>query len=75
MLGLYVLANCALPWYAMWKNKNLKPDPKRDTEKFAPWVRTDYDSWSYATVPFTHFFFLIRYSACLFALFIALITN
>ena len=75
MLGLYVLANCALPWYAMWKNKNLKPDPKRDTEKFAPWVRIDYDSWSYAMVPFTHFFFLIRYSCCLGALFTALILN
>jgi len=60
-LIVYLLANSALPWYAMWRNKCLKPNPNRDVERFQPWVRIDYDTWNPWIVPVTHFFFLIRY--------------
>ena len=64
-LVLYTLANCILPWYAMWRNRAMKPDKERDIERFAPWVRLDYDEWNPFLVPFTHFFFLPRYCGLL----------
>ena len=71
-LIVYILANSALPWYAMWRNKRLKPNPSRDIERFQPWVRVDYDTWNPWIVPVTHFFFLIRYLTFFFLLIFAL---
>jgi len=61
LLGLYIVANCALPWYIIWKLRRLQPDSERDKEKFLPWVRDDAAQWSYLLCIFTHFFFLARY--------------
>jgi hypothetical protein len=69
-LTVYVLANCALPWYTMWANRRVKPDPKRDIERFEPWIKNDYDSWNPFVIPFTHFFFLPRIACCLVILFL-----
>lgn len=71
MLVLYILANCAVPWYVIWSNRRLKPDDKRDTAKFAPWVRLDVNEWSYLRCIFTHFFFIIRYGMLLGILLVA----
>lgn len=71
MLVVWVLANCALPWYAIWKNKRLKPSEERDEERFKPFVRTDYDNWSYIRCLWTHFFFFPRYLLCLLTMFVA----
>ena len=73
MLIIYIVANCALPWYTIWKNKRLKPVEGRETEKFAPWVRNDMNEWSYVRCIFTHFFFIIRYCMLLGILFLCLI--
>ena len=62
MLLLWILANCLLPWYAIWRNKRLRPDPARDIERFKPFIRTDYDNWSYIGCIWTHFFFLPRFA-------------
>ena len=61
MLVLWILANCALPWYTIWHNKRLRPDPKRDEERFKPFVRSDYDNFSYTRCLWTHFCFLPRF--------------
>jgi len=50
-------------WLCIFLNKNLKPDKKRDIEKFEPFVRTDYHEWSYFLTLFTHFFFWPRFFA------------
>ena len=73
MLLLYVVANCALPWYAIWRNRRLQPDPVRDQAKFLPWVRDDAGQWSYVACVFTHFFFLLRYALMLLTLLYALL--
>ena len=57
----YMLANCVLPWYAIWRNKRLRPNKERDLPKYLPFVRNDYDTWSYLECIWTHFFFLPRY--------------
>ena len=58
----WVLLNCALPWYAIWVNGRLKPDSKRDgVERFRPFVRSDYNRWSYLRCIWTHFFFIPRF--------------
>ena len=75
VLVLYILANSALPWYAMWHNRCLKPDPKRDIERFKPFVRLDYHTWKPWLVPFTHFFFLIRFGSFILVLFSSLATT
>ena len=74
-LVIYTLANCALPWYVIWRNKRLRPDSKRDLEKYLPWQRADYDEMSYWSCIFSHFFFIPRYCALLAILFWALITT
>ena len=43
MLLCYILANCLLPWFTIWRNKRLRPNKERDVERFKPFVRTDYD--------------------------------
>ena len=69
MLLGYVLLNCALPWYLMWRNRRTKPDPERDGKRFLPWVKIEYDSWNPWVIPFTHFFFLARIALCFLTLF------
>ena len=46
-------------WYTIYANKRLRPNPERDA-KYAPFVRYDYDQWSYTLAIFTHAFFLPR---------------
>ena len=60
MLVVYILANCALPWYVIWYNQRLKPVEGREAEKFQPFVRIDIHQWSYLRCIFTHFFLLPR---------------
>lgn len=72
-LGIYTLANCAIPWYVIWLNRRLAPVKGREVEKYAPWVRVDIGEWSYVRVIFTHFFFLPRYAVLLLILAVALI--
>ena len=43
MLLGYIIVNCLPAWYAIWRNKRLRPDKERDIERFKPFVRTDYD--------------------------------
>ena len=59
VLLVYILCNCALPWYGIWRNRRLIPKPSN--EKFLPFWRQDMGSWSYLLCIFTHFFFLFRY--------------
>ena len=73
MLVLWILANCAAPWYAIWTNRRLKPVKGREQEKHMPWVRTDIAEWSYLICPFTHFFFIPRWLGMLAVLIITLI--
>ena len=73
MLVLWILINCSIPWYVIWSNTHLKPDPKRDIAKFTPWVRTDTHEWSYVMCIFTHFFFIPRYFTLLLCLVFAFI--
>lgn len=47
-------------WYVIYTNKRSKPDPKRDAN-FEPFVRHDYNNWSYWKAIFTHFFFWPRF--------------
>mmetsp|Transcript_1278 Transcript_1278/g.1722 ORF Transcript_1278/g.1722 Transcript_1278/m.1722 type:complete len:102 (+) Transcript_1278:13-318(+) len=72
-LIVYTLTNCAIPWWVIWNNTRLKPDPKRDIAKYQPWVRADTHEWSYVKCIFTHFFFIPRYACLLIILAIALI--
>ena len=73
-LIIYILANCALPWWVIYKNrKRLSYDPSRDIEKYKPWLRPDIEDWSYLKCVFTHFFFIPRYIGLLSCLFVAAI--
>jgi len=74
-LIIYILANSALPWYVMWRNRRIKPDSKRDIERFDPWVRKDYDKWNPWTIPFTSCLFLIRFATLMSTLISAFITT
>lgn len=74
-LVVYVLANSALPWYSIWRNRRLGPNPKSASKKFEPWVFDDINNLSPWTVPFTCFFFLIRYALLLLILFVALLST
>ena len=49
----------------MYLSKKIRPDPVRDVN-FKPFVRSDYEKWSYLMVIFTHFFFWPRYLAAWF---------
>ena len=65
MLLLWILANCLLPWYAIFRNKKvLEPNSERYLEKYKPFVRNDIHLWSYFACIFTHFFFIPRYCMC-----------
>ncbi len=63
-LTMWIVANSAPMWYFIYKNKRIKPNKERDLEKFKPFVRLDYDEWSYFMTIFTHFFFWPRFFAC-----------
>ena len=56
ILPLWIVLNCGPVWLCMFLNKRSKPDPVRDAN-FLPFVRTDYDKWSYIMTFFTHSFF------------------
>ena len=71
----WILANCLLPWYSIWRNKRLRPDQSRDIERFKPFICTNYDKFSYLGCIWTHFFFLPRYCFCLLILFNAVIVT
>jgi 1-acyl-sn-glycerol-3-phosphate acyltransferase len=75
MLVLYILANCAPVWFVIWRNKRLRPDPKRDIEKYKPFVREDMANLSYLSCIWTHMFFWPRYLYLLLILFYAAITT
>ena len=64
-LIIYVLSSSILPWYVIWRNKRLKPDAERDIERFKPFVRHDYNQWSYVACIFTHLLFWPRYLLCI----------
>jgi len=59
-LIIYTLANASVGWYLMWTNRRVKPDPKRDIERFKPFVRVDYEQWNPFIVPISYFFFIPR---------------
>lgn len=46
-------------WLTIYLNKKCRPNQERD-EKFKPFVRVDYDDWSYFFTIFTHFFYFPR---------------
>lgn len=75
ILILWIVANCALPWYSIWTNARLLPDKERDIERFKPFVRNDMHHWSYPACIITHFFFIPRYIACLSLLFYAAVSS
>lgn len=56
---LWLTLNTCPMWYTIYANRRLRPDPERDA-KYAPFVRYDYDQWSYTLAIFTHAFFLPR---------------
>jgi len=60
ILIIWTLANCSPMWLTIYTNKNSRPNPIRDAN-FKPFVRNDYDNWSYSIALFTHFFFLPRF--------------
>ena len=41
MLILWIVANCALPWYVIRKYQRLKPVEGREQKNHLPWVRKD----------------------------------
>lgn len=61
LLLAYILVSIAIPWYVIWYNKRIKPDPTRDIDKFKPWVRHDTEQWSYFISIFTHIFLIPRF--------------
>ena len=73
MLILWILVNCIMPWIVIYRNKRLRPDKDRDVERFKPFVRSDYDKFSYVACIWTHFFFIPRYLLLLCVLFYAAI--
>ena len=54
------LINVSPAWYTIYSNKKIKPDSERDLPKFQPFVRIDYEHWSYVTVAWTHILFWPR---------------
>ena len=73
MLILWILVNCAPAWYAIYSNARLAYNEKRDEERFKPFVRNDYNSWSYVLCIWTHFFFIPRWLGCIAFLMYALL--
>ena len=58
----------------MYMSRRVRPDPVRDAN-FKPFVRSDYEKWSYLMVIFTHFFFWPRYLAAWFFWLQAVLVN
>ena len=46
-------------WLFMYKCKHLKPHPERDA-KYAPFVRTDYEEWTWYGIGLRNLFFWPR---------------
>ena len=59
-LLLWTVINVAPIWYTIYSNRRSKYDPKRDKD-FKPFVRLDYNKWSYWKAILTHFFFITRF--------------
>ena len=60
LLPLYCLANWTPMWYMIMTHKRW--DPRKNKEKkWEPFIRLDYDEWSYGWTLFTHLFMLPRY--------------
>ena len=68
-LLLWVIVNCGPMWFVIATNARSKPDPKLDL-RFKPFIRADYDHWSYLHAIWTHLFFIPRLVVCI-ALFIS----
>jgi|688.fasta_scaffold462332_1 hypothetical protein len=59
-LIIWIILNCGPAWYVIYKHKNTQNDVE---SRFKPFVRNDYQNWSYLTILWTHFFFLPRFAA------------
>lgn len=46
-------------WLTIYLNRRLRTKLERDAN-YKPFVRTDYENWSYVLTIFTHFFFIPR---------------
>jgi hypothetical protein len=68
-LLLWIIVNCGPMWFVIATNTRSKPDPKLDP-RFKPFVRADYNHWSYLHAIWTHLFYLPRLVVCI-ALFIS----
>ena len=73
-LIIWILVNCSIPWYVIWRNKRLRKAINVE-DRFKPFVRTDINEWAYLRCIFTHFFFIPRFSTCVLALILALIST
>lgn len=58
-LLIWIIMNCSPLWITYYTNKHMRPQ-KSEAEKYKPFVRNDYDKWSYLLGLFSHFFFLPR---------------
>ena len=60
-LPVYCISNWAPMWYLIYTHKQW--DPRKNKEqKWKPFLRIDYDEWSYIWTMFTHLFFIPRYA-------------
>ena len=71
MLISWIVFNCAVPWYVIWRNRRLRNFDVE--ERFQPFVRRDIKGWGYISCIFTHFFFVPRFSFCILMCICALI--
>ena len=63
-LLLWIIVNCGPMWVVIATNRRSKPDPKVEP-KYRPFVRADYDNWSYFHAIWTHFFYIPRLALCM----------
>lgn len=57
--AVWTFVNVSPMWYIIYTNKRSAPNSVRDSG-YEPWVRNDYNNWSYPKAIVTHFFIIPR---------------
>ncbi len=60
LIGLWLVLNVLPMWYVIYSNRRVKPNGKRDAD-YQPFVRLDYQNWSYLKGTIFAFFSLPRF--------------
>ena len=60
LIPVWCIANWAPMWFIILTYKRWNPDLHKE-ENYAPFLRTDYHSWSYVWTMWTHLFFWPRF--------------